>query len=84
MAEQSFWRRMIAAVEREYERRIRAASLVTEYGVHHHDHDHHPTDQAVADQTGSPSDLEEGEVAEIVNVPKGTRLGSHARPIDKE
>lgn len=66
MAEQSWWQRMVAAINREYERRIRAASLVTEYGAGHHDHDH-----AVDDH----HDDEGGEVAEIVNVPKGTRLG---------
>jgi hypothetical protein len=36
MAEQSVWRRLITAVEREYERRIRAASLVSEYGADQH------------------------------------------------
>lgn len=38
MAE-SWWRRLGAAVERVYERRIRAASMVGEYGQHHADHD---------------------------------------------
>lgn len=40
MAEQSWWRRSLAAINREYERRIRRASQVTEYGAHtHHDDD---------------------------------------------
>lgn len=66
MSEQSWWRRTIAAIQREYERRIRRASLVTEYGAAHHGHgdDHQPDD----------------EVAEIVNVPRGTPVGRSARP----
>lgn len=34
----SWWGRMLAVVDREYERRIRAASLVTEYGASHGAH----------------------------------------------
>ncbi|NWF82083.1 MAG: hypothetical protein HXY37_18865 [Chloroflexi bacterium] len=62
MAEQSWWRRLVAAVDREYERRIRAASLVREYGAGHH-----------AGHSAAHDD--EGEVAEIVNVPPGTQVG---------
>jgi hypothetical protein len=41
MAERSGWlERLRRAVEREYERRIRAASLVKEYGAHHGHADH--------------------------------------------
>ncbi|MFV9506167.1 MAG: hypothetical protein AB4911_16570 [Oscillochloridaceae bacterium umkhey_bin13] len=83
MAEQSLWRRMVAAVEREYERRIRAASLVTEYGASHHDH-HHTSDHQPTGHTETEIDQDDGEFAEIVNVPKGTRLGSHARPTGEE
>jgi hypothetical protein len=75
MSEQSWWQRTFAAVNREYERRIRRASLVTEYGaVHHDDHSH--------DDHGTPTEPEadEAEVAEIVNVPKGTLVGRHTRP----
>jgi len=32
----SWWQRMAAAVEREYDRRIRTASLVERYGAHAH------------------------------------------------
>lgn len=65
MAQQHWWQRAIAAIDREYERRIRAASRVTEYGVSHHHHDEHDDD---------------GEVAEIMNIPKGTRIAR--RPSD--
>ncbi len=70
MVEQSLWQRFIAAVDREYERRIRAASLVTEYGAHH---EHHADDDDV------------GEVAVIANVPRGSRLDRHleAHPHDE-
>lgn len=77
MAEQSLWQRMLSAVNREYERRVRAASLVSEYGAGHHgDHGHAPIHEDVLHDELD----DESEVAEIVNVPKGTRLGSHARP----
>lgn len=66
MAEQSWWRRLVAAIDREYERRIRAASLVTEYGAPHHA-DHEEEHE------------EEGAVAEIVNVPRGTAIGRERR-----
>lgn len=59
MAERNAWRRLIAAVEHEYERRVRAASLVTQYGAAHPQHQDEP----------------EGEVAAIANLPRGTRLG---------
>jgi hypothetical protein len=59
MAQQSWWRRIVTAVEHEYDRRIRAASLVTEYGAAHHGHE----------------DAEdEDDQAEIMNIPKGTPL----------
>jgi hypothetical protein len=58
MAQQSLWRRFLDAVEQTYERRIRAASLVKEYGAHHE-----------ADHTDDG-----GEEAVIANVPRGTRL----------
>jgi len=37
MAEQRWWKRVVAALEREYERRIRRASQVSDYGAAHHD-----------------------------------------------
>ncbi len=69
MSEQSWWQRTFAAITREYERRIRRASLVTDYGVPHHDDHGAPT---------QPAD-DEAEAAEIVNLPKGTPLGRHSR-----
>ncbi|GAB4207704.1 MAG: hypothetical protein OHK0022_36300 [Roseiflexaceae bacterium] len=51
--------RLAQAINREYERRIRRASLITEYGAAHH-----------SDHT---DDEDEGEV-EIVNVPRGTQV----------
>jgi hypothetical protein len=50
---------MLAAVSREYERRIRAASLVTEYGAAHRSHHSHDDDD---------------NAAEIVNLPRGSLL----------
>jgi hypothetical protein len=61
MTEQrGWWGRMLAGVNREYERRIRAASLVTEYGAGHHGAGHHHEE----DDAGG---------AEIVNLPRGAR-----------
>ncbi|HEU4326435.1 MAG TPA: hypothetical protein VFS21_25060 [Roseiflexaceae bacterium] len=50
--------RLVEAVNREYERRVRRASLITEYGAPHHTED---------------EDEDEGEV-EIVNVPRGGQV----------
>ena len=63
MAEQQFWQRVVAAVNREYERRVRAASLVGEYGASHHAGDHGAAGQ---------HEGEEGEVAVIANIARGT------------
>jgi uncharacterized protein YifE (UPF0438 family) len=52
---------MLAAVGGEYERRIRAASLVTEYGAAHGGHGHGHDEPAEHDS------------AEIVNLPRGAR-----------
>jgi hypothetical protein len=77
MAQQSWWQRMVAAINATYERRIRAASLVTEYGADHHDHTmdhgsdkahHHETDHSL------PAEAEEDDAVVIANVPRGTRL----------
>ncbi len=66
MAEQSWWRRIITAIEHEYERRLRRASLLGEYKPADDHHAHttstHPTDE---------------EEAVIVNVPRGTRIDRH-------
>jgi hypothetical protein len=53
------------AVYREYDRRIRRASLVTEYGAAHYSH------------TGAPHGEDEGDV-EIANVPRGAPVADHA------
>lgn len=73
MAEQSWWKRAIATINREYERRIRRSSLVTEYGANHHGHGH----DADHDQPDH-GEHDDGEASVIMNVPKGTRLGPHA------
>jgi hypothetical protein len=59
------FRAITNAIYKEYDRRVKRASLITEYGAahHHDDHGDHP-----ADAHG------EEETAEIVNVPRGTPL----------
>lgn len=71
MAEQSWFNKLIAAIEREYERRIRRSSEVIEYGVAHGRHGHH--DEAEHHMTPHAEEPAE-EAAEIVNLPRGTRL----------
>lgn len=65
MAKRNWFATLVDAINHEYERRIRSASEVTEYGVGHGDHAHAPA--------------EDEEVAEIINVPRGTRLGASLR-----
>jgi hypothetical protein len=60
MAERSWWGRLLHALDGEYERRVRAASQVTEYSAAH----------AALHSSGD----DEGEVAEIINLPRGARL----------
>jgi hypothetical protein len=58
------------AIYKEYDRRVKRASLVTEYGVsHHHDAHHDDThyDEAHADE----------DEAEIVNLPRGAPVPTH-------
>lgn len=62
------FRAIADAVYKEYDRRVKRASLITEYGMSQHHHD----EGAHADEThdeDAPAD--EGE-AEIVNIPRGT------------
>lgn len=77
MAQQSWWRQILAGINAAYERRIRAASLVTEYGADHHGHhaDHGPAAGRNAEHTSAADRHadEEGE-AIITNVPRGTRI----------
>ena len=72
------FRAIADAVYKEYDRRVKRASLITEYGMsqHHHDEGAHADEThdegAHADEThdeDAPAD--EGE-AEIVNIPRGT------------
>lgn len=59
-----FFSAISKVVFREYDRRIKRASLITEYGAGHHSHAH---DDHTSDEHGH----DEGD-AEIVNVPRGT------------
>ena len=86
------WKSIANAIYREYDRRIKRASLVTEYGVHHHaDHaeDAHAEEshaEEAHDQEAHVADThttEEEEEAEIVNVPRGTPVAMGAPPADK-
>lgn len=70
------------AINGEYERRIRAASEVTEYGVGHHDH--HGDHAHAATLHHSTHDTQhgnsDGDGAAIVNVRPGTQVGGSRRP----
>ena len=79
-----FFKSIGDAIYREYDRRIRRASLVTEYGAQHHAHaDEHAADEPpVAADTAAPT--EEEEEAEIVNVPRGTPVANSERPAAKD
>ena len=77
-------RDLVRAMNREYDRRIKRASLVTEYGMAHHHHD--DTDQAphadaVNEDAGHTDDEEQ---AEIVNVPRGTPVSQPPSDESKE
>ena len=61
------WRAISNALYREYDRRIKRASLITEYGAAHHD--------AHADDTHDQGH-EDAEEAEIVNIPRGTPVAT--------
>jgi hypothetical protein len=82
----SFFKTIGDAIYREYDRRIKRASLVTEYGAHHHAHattyaDAHPHADATNEDAAHASHGEEAEEAEIVNVPRGTVVASgHGLP----
>jgi hypothetical protein len=64
------FRAIADVVYKEYDRRVRRASLVKEYGVSHH-HDH-------ADEShAADGDEHAGEdEAEIMNVPRGTPIAT--------
>jgi hypothetical protein len=70
-----FWKTISKALFKEYDRRIKRASLITEYGLHHHD-DHGDTH---AEDEHAAHDHEDAvEEAEIVNVPRGTQVAERA------
>lgn len=77
MAQQSWWQQLLARINTAYERRIRAASLVTEYGADHHGH--HTDHGQATGHTAEGLRKDAGEAAEedgvvIANVPRGTRI----------
>ena len=61
------WKTISDAIYREYDRRIKRASLITEYGAAHH---------AGHEDTHGEEAHEEAEEAEIVNVPRGTPVAA--------
>ncbi|MEN9935098.1 MAG: hypothetical protein RLZZ387_1677 [Chloroflexota bacterium] len=81
---------LTAAINREYDRRIRRSSLITEYGAAHHSHadEHHGhaddgDDVAIANVprgASVPTHLaaDEGD-AEIINAPRGSALPQTTR-----
>ncbi len=79
--------RLIQAINKEYDRRIKSASEVAEYGMHHdHGHGHashaHTPHHAAAESHPKPAENaqdeqpEEQDEAVISNVVPGTRLDS--------
>lgn len=65
-------RDFVNAIYREYDRRIKRASLITEYGMAHHGHAAHADHAEAAHAAGEHAEEDEG--AEIVNVPRGTPI----------
>ena len=61
------WKTISNALFKEYDRRIKRASLITEYGAAHHGTH---ADAAHADAN------EDAEEAEIVNIPRGTPVAT--------
>jgi len=67
------WKTISNALYKEYDRRIKRASLITEYGAAHHNGH---SDAHAAD---AQDDLhEDGEAAEIANIPRGTPVAATA------
>ncbi len=70
---------LIAAVNKEYDRRIKRASEIIEYGMKHghgHSHDH---DHAGHDVHADHNTHAEAEGAVIANVPLGAGIGRSRR-----
>ena len=66
------WKTISNALYKEYDRRIKRASLITEYGAAHHGgHGDAHADDAHED---AHEDVEE---AEIINIPRGTPVAAH-------
>lgn len=68
----SIFQRLAAAIEREYERRVRRASQVHEYGVHD-DHGHAAQPDHLPVTPEPPEDPASDDAVEIQNIPPGTR-----------
>lgn len=70
-----FFSSIARVVFKEYDRRIKRASLITEYGAAHHGHGH---DDATDEDAAHAGD-DHAEESEIVNVPRGTPVdqGKH-------
>jgi hypothetical protein len=65
--------RVIAdAIYKEYDRRVKRASLITEYGMSHHHNDEAHADEAHHEDAHADEDE-----AEIVNLPRGTPVPIH-------
>lgn len=61
---------LLATINKEYDRRVRVASEIDEYGMHHgHGHGHAHTPDHEADNEGD---------VEISNVPPGTHVHAPA------
>ena len=65
------FRAIADAIYKEYDRRVKRASLVTEYGISHHHADAHEDEAHPED-----AHIDEDE-AEIVNLPRGTPVPIH-------
>jgi hypothetical protein len=71
------FRAIADAIYKEYDRRVKRASLVTEYGISQHQHDDAHADETHDEDAHADEIHDEGE-AEIVNLPRGTPVPMHA------
>jgi hypothetical protein len=67
------WKTISNALFKEYDRRIKRASLITEYGAAHHSSHDDPHAHSAHDQAH-----EDAEEAEIANIPRGTPVAAAA------
>ena len=63
------------AIYKEYDRRIKRASLITEYGSSHHHDDH-----GDHDDHGAEHEHDDADAAEIVNLPRGAPIAAPVAP----